>query len=52
MSKVNNDQPSTSKVCDPLDHVMVEDYLSDDDEVSNEKPIPRVVVEQVFADSK
>ena len=52
MSKVNSDQPSTSKVCDPLDHVVAEDYVSDEDDISNEKPITSVVVEQVFEESK
>ena len=52
MSKLNNDQFSTSKTSDSHDYVVVKDYVSDDDEVSCEKPIPRVVVEQVFDDSK
>ena len=45
MSKVNSDQPSTSKVCDPSDHIVVEDYVSNEDDVSNESPIPRLVAE-------
>nr|KAJ0185473.1 hypothetical protein LSAT_V11C900478370 [Lactuca sativa] len=44
MSKVNSNRPSASKVCDHLNHVAVEDYVSDEDNVSNETTIPRVIV--------
>ena len=46
MEKVNNNQLSTSKVCDPFDQVIVEEYESDTDDVSNETPIPRVIVKK------
>lgn len=46
MENVNNGKPSTSKVCNPLDRVVVEDYVSNEDDVS------RVIVEQVYEESK
>ena len=36
MTKLNNDQSSTTKNYDFQDFVFVEDYVSDDDEVSSE----------------
>lgn len=51
MAKVNSDQPSTSKACDPFDQVVVEDYESDEDDVLNETPIPWVV-EHVYEETK
>lgn len=37
---------------DYQDSVVVKDYVSDDDEVSIEKQIPRIFEDQIFEDSK
>ena len=52
IAKVDNDQLYTSKVCDPLDRVIVKDYMSDEDDVSNETPTPEVIVKLVYEESK